>query len=382
MASRPLRVEELAEILAFDFDGSKAEIPELRKDWRWNDQEEAVLSMCSGLITVVHHYGVRVVQFSHFSVKEFLTSDRLAASVADVSYFHIPLKPAHAVIAKACLGILLHSHSDKSCGDAKSMAKSNSPLTYYAAGHWMDHARFEDVSTQIQLGMQRLFNPENPYFKAWHRLYSLVHHFADSAIYIPSPLYYASLWGFRDLAAHLVDKHALHVNTRYRNPLAAALEGRHFDTAEVLYRRGADVDIRHAGNRIPLQYRRGAIRLADNRILLHDAIVTGSVDVASWLLAHGADADSRDDYDETPLHLAVKYRRIEFVRMLLTHGIIVNAEDKANRIPLHLASERLHVEIVRLLLQHGANVAAHDLHHNTPLLLALSWVSLKTAWLM
>ena len=212
VASRPLRVEELAEILALDFVGSKAEIPELRKDWRWNDQEEVLLSMCSSLITVVHHDGVPVVQFSHFSVKEFLTSDRLAASVADVSYFHIPPRPAHTVIVKACLGILLHSHSDKSRGDAKFKAESYSPLTYYAARHWMDHARFEDVSTQIQLGMQRLFDPKNPYFEAWHKLYSPVHHLADSAINIPSPLYYASLWGFSGLAAHLVDKHALHVN--------------------------------------------------------------------------------------------------------------------------------------------------------------------------
>jgi ankyrin repeat protein len=363
VASRPLRVEELAEILALDFDGSKAEIPKLRKDRRWNDQEEALLSMCSSLVTVVDDNGDRVVQFSHFSVKEFLTSDRLAASVADVSYFHIPPKPAHTVIAKACLGILLHSHSDKSRGDAKFKAKSNSPLTYYAAGHWMDHARFEDVSTQIPLGMQRLFDPRNPYFEAWHKLYSPKHHFADSAISIPSPLYYASLWGFRDLAAHLVDKRTLLVNTRHHNPLAAALDGRHFDIAELLYQRGADVDI----------------RLNDNRILLHDAIVAGSVDVAYWLLAHGADANSRDDNHETPLHPAVKYRRIEFVRMLLMRGIIVNAEDKANRIPLHLASEHLHVEIVRLLLQHGASAAAQDQKHSTPLHLALSWVSVKTA---
>ncbi|KAI9439163.1 hypothetical protein H4582DRAFT_1775797, partial [Lactarius indigo] len=106
VASRPLRVEELAEILALDFDGAKEGIPELKEDWRGEDQQETVLSTCSSLISVVDDGGHRVVQFSHFSVKEFLTSVRLAGSSVDVSYFHISLEPAHTVIVKACLGVL------------------------------------------------------------------------------------------------------------------------------------------------------------------------------------------------------------------------------------------------------------------------------------
>src|SRR6266702_6849484 len=79
VASRPLQVEELAEVLAFDL--SKGGIPKLIADWRWEDQEEAVLSACSSLVTIISNYGYRVVQFSHLSVKEFLTSDRLARSM-------------------------------------------------------------------------------------------------------------------------------------------------------------------------------------------------------------------------------------------------------------------------------------------------------------
>ncbi|KAH9173157.1 hypothetical protein EDB89DRAFT_1905449 [Lactarius sanguifluus] len=118
VASRPLRVEELAEILALDFDGAKEGIPELKEDWRWNDQQEAVLSTCSSLISVVDNGRHRVVQFSHFSVKEFLTSERLAASNTDASDFHIRLEPAHTVIVGACMGILLQSVNGT--GDAKA----------------------------------------------------------------------------------------------------------------------------------------------------------------------------------------------------------------------------------------------------------------------
>ena len=107
VAARPLRVEELAEVLAFDFDEAPGGIPRLNADWRREDQERAVLSTCSSLITVVHDGYLRVVQFSHFSVKEFLTSDRLAAAAEDISFYHIAPAPAHTILTQACLGILL-----------------------------------------------------------------------------------------------------------------------------------------------------------------------------------------------------------------------------------------------------------------------------------
>src|ERR1700747_1628782 len=83
VAVSPLRVAELAEVLAVDFGtASCGGTSRLNTDWRWEDQEEAVLSTCSSLISVVDEYGVQVVQFSHFSVKEFLTSSRIAGSMA------------------------------------------------------------------------------------------------------------------------------------------------------------------------------------------------------------------------------------------------------------------------------------------------------------
>ncbi|KAH9079411.1 hypothetical protein EDB83DRAFT_1270371 [Lactarius deliciosus] len=97
-AIQPLRVEELAEVLALDF--STGAIPSLNTDWRWEDQEEAVLSACSSLVTVIVNNGSRVVQFSHFSVQEFLASDRLASSIDEVSHFHILLGPSHAMFVQ------------------------------------------------------------------------------------------------------------------------------------------------------------------------------------------------------------------------------------------------------------------------------------------
>ncbi|KAN0141638.1 hypothetical protein V8E53_000100, partial [Lactarius tabidus] len=39
VAMRPLRVEELAEVLAFELDSAEGELPRYHPDWRWEDQE-------------------------------------------------------------------------------------------------------------------------------------------------------------------------------------------------------------------------------------------------------------------------------------------------------------------------------------------------------
>jgi len=167
VAVRPLRVAELTEILAIDFgaathDGTSS----LNSGWRWEDQERAVLSTCSSLITIVDEKGIQVVHFSHFTVKEFLMSPRLATSSVDVSRFHIQLEPAHTILAKACLGVLLRLGG----GVDKRSLKKTFPLARYAAEHWVTHAQFESVSLQIRDGMENLFDPEKPYFSAWRRV--------------------------------------------------------------------------------------------------------------------------------------------------------------------------------------------------------------------
>jgi len=76
VASRPLLVEELAEILAFDF--KSGTIPKFHKDWHLKNPVKAILSACSMLLSIVdvetYSETYRVVQFAHFTVKEFLTS--------------------------------------------------------------------------------------------------------------------------------------------------------------------------------------------------------------------------------------------------------------------------------------------------------------------
>ena len=136
VAVRPLRVDELAEVLAIRF--CPGQLPQYHAAWQSDDAQEAVLSTCSSLISVVNVDGSSVVQFSHFSVKEFLISDRLAKykSTDEISRFHVLPLSAHTIIAQASLTVLLHlgNHVDKD-------SIKNFPFAQYAAQHW-----FEGVS--------------------------------------------------------------------------------------------------------------------------------------------------------------------------------------------------------------------------------------------
>ncbi|KAI9435330.1 hypothetical protein H4582DRAFT_2100470 [Lactarius indigo] len=171
-AARPLRVEELAEILALDFDEAKGATPKLKEDWRWEDRQRAVLATCSSMIIEVDDGGSRVIQFTHFSVKEFLTSDRLAASKGDASYFHIIPEPAHTTLAQACLGILLQLVGSID----NEEVEDRFPLARYASRHWVEHAQFGTVSSRIEDGMRLLFDSTKPHFSAWLKLHDIDNH--------------------------------------------------------------------------------------------------------------------------------------------------------------------------------------------------------------
>jgi hypothetical protein len=161
VAVRPLRVEELAELLAFEFDAPEGGIPKYRPAMRLDNQTQAVLSTCSSLVTIVGDlWGRQVVQFSHFSVKEFLVSNRLASSLGDISRYHIRLESAHTILTQACLGLLLHSDDITE----KEESVEHSPLARYAAEHWVEHAQFEDVASRVKDGMEMLFDPSQASF--------------------------------------------------------------------------------------------------------------------------------------------------------------------------------------------------------------------------
>jgi hypothetical protein len=451
VATRPLRVAELAEVLAVDFDDAEG-IPRLKPDWWWEEQELALLSACSSLIAIVeagasnsdsdaeandsasgveagdsdddveagHSHleaetndgdshidasnsdshidasnsdshidasnsdshidasdsdldmeashndseaetedgnsrleagDLRIVQFLHFSVKEFLTSTRLATASGNVSNYHIDSEPAHMILTQACLGVLLQIQDD-----VEGCTPEDHPLARYAAEHWATHAQFGEVSSRLHKGMEYLFNANKPHFKVWRTLCDIdTRPNYEAAFYwfvpvdksLAAPLYYAALCGFHDLVEHLITKHPQDVNADggyYVRPLVAALAGEHFQTADLLRHNGADLDARGLIGRNPL----------------HATADSGNLEVVRILIEYNpADINARDEYGSTPLSLAsasYNHKDGSVHQLLLEHGADINMQDQSGWTSLHHASSFGALEVVRVLLEHGADV--------------------------
>ena len=344
-AVRPLQVKELAEVLAFDFNAEGT--PKLNQNWRWEDQEEAVMSACSSLVAIVNDGDSRIVQFSHFSVKEFLTADRLVEPVRDVSPYHIELEAAHTILAQACIGVLLRLGDHVDRDNIKEF-----PLAPYAGEHWPIHAKFGSVSARIKDGMERLFDEDKPHFATWLWIYI---GFVTMRPEKPGsvPLLYAASFGFRDLAAHLITEHPEHVNARdisENTPMQAAVQGGNPDVISLLLEHDADIDSRNQ----------------NGWTSLHCASSSGTLSVGKCLLDHGADINAREIDGWTPLYVCVLYATseglasVEFTQMLLERGAMVDARDNSGRTSLHIAVESARTRLARLLLEYGADVNARD----------------------
>ena len=335
-AVRPLKVKELAEVLAFDF--STEGIPKLNLGWRWDDQEEAVMSACSSLVMIVKDGDSQVVQFSHFSVKEFLTADRLAEPIRDVSRYYIRLEAAHTILVRACLGVLLQLDDRTDRDSIRSF-----PLAQYAGQYWATHARIENVSLRIKEGMECLFDADKLPLALWLWIYNADRGGRSMTTMCPEkpeavPLYYAAMLGFRGLVEHLIDKHPEHVNARggYEvTPLHAAASAGHFNILLILIEHGADVEARNDFN--------------------ETALITATrschTEFIRMLLERGASTDARSSpLDWAALHWAATSGRIDVVQVFLDCGVDVHVRDNRGCTPSELASHVNDLKIAELLL--------------------------------
>ena len=242
VAFRPLHTEELADLFAVSFDTDAPTT--FHPNWQLLNAEEAVLSACSSLISFDNVAGSQVVQFSHSSVKDFLTSAQLSNMEKRLSYYHIIPESAHATLAHACLCVLLQLNSDI---NKKTIRRF--PLALYAARHWFDHVQLGHTSPHIQEMEKRLFDPEKPHFAAWIWLYDIDRDWREpmSEMYptrpAAGPLYYSTMCGFHSLTEYLLSGLSQDVNSRggsYTTPLHAASVKGHSEVVSLLLRHGAD----------------------------------------------------------------------------------------------------------------------------------------------
>jgi ankyrin repeat protein len=202
--------------------------------------------------------------------------------------------------------------------------------------------------------MEYFFDADKSHWTTWCRVQSI-----DQSV-VPNtfPLYFAALGGFFDLVEHLIAKNPEHINAggdESSTPLGAALDGRHFQVAELLYRHGADVDAGRSSY-TPLY------EACDNEVL----------DTAQWLLNHGANVNIQNDGLWAPLHYAVDGGQFPVFQMLIEHNADIDIRTNFGKSPLHLAASSHvkgdhHIDIMQLLLDRGADPNARDSDDSTPL---------------
>jgi len=358
VAPRPLSVKELAEFLAFDFEIGP--IPQFHEGWRLEDPVAAVLSTCSTLLAVVNVKGSKVIQFSHFSVKEYLTSTRLTEKCDPISSpgrFHVSVAAAHTLVAQACLGLLLHFGDDITAGSLQTF-----PLAEYAARHWVGHGQCADALSNLRDGIKLLFDPSRPHLAVWVWIYDLEGSWSQTWwVEKPprlreTPLHYAALYCSDTTLRFLVTEYPEDVNARSQDdnstPLHRASGNGRAEVVRILLEHGAD----------PIaQSKRGWAPL-------HRASDRGHVEVVRLLIGFGAGVSARDDQGWTPLHWASDRGHADVACVLLEHGADATARDEQGWTPLHRASDQGHAELARVLLERGgAEVTARDKYGWTPL---------------
>jgi hypothetical protein len=282
-------------------------------------------------------------------------------SKMDISrYHHIPLEPAHTVMAQACLSILLQLrlHIDEARID-------EFPLVFYAVKYFGDHAEFGNVLSHIWDGVGHLLDADEPHFAAWFWI-RRVHLSNKPKVPQPpdvTPLHYVVEHGYRGLVDYLISKRPedLNVRSKYGTPLHAALNQKHADVAQLLLEHGIGVDVRDMLSRTPL----------------HLAADHGFLGVTRTLVERNADTNARDIFGDTPLHRMMadwflkpettQDCRIDAMKFLLEHGADPDAKNDDHRTPLHEASYNGSVKGAQLMLEHGANIHARDKEGQTPL---------------
>lgn len=235
-SERPLRIEEAVDAIAVNLE----EAPGFNPAKRMPVPAE-ITQYCSSLTilaNVPNRQGgtVTEVQLAHFSVKEYLTSDRLDKDLAR----DMKETAARTAIAKVCLTYLLSIKSD-----SLDQVLQKFPLAHYSARYWMSHAVAKKESRQaLVTTMMQLFTSKNTYHLYYQLLYPAIRWQYPEERLVPEPLYHASQGGLVECVQILLNKGAYvnALNGDFGNALQEASYNGHKKIVEILLDKGANVN--------------------------------------------------------------------------------------------------------------------------------------------
>lgn len=361
-----------------------------------------------------------VVSLSHYSVKEYISSERLRNSALS-SYFASE-RIANTFLAECCLIYLL----DYNGGEISSIRDFEEyHLLEYSAVSWMDHWRLaesDEENSLLRRLLYRLFDTfdRNAYVN-WLNIYnpdhvalgnrlgrfsvgeikrspdlhvqplywasclgdlplvqSLVEQGCDVSVtegYFGSALVAAAFHGHKDVVEYLL--RGADPNTqvgKFGNALQAASAGGCCSVVRLLINAGADVNAQGGeyntaliaaathehDDVVALLIKNGADLNIESRThgsTLYQAASVGDGKMVIALLGAGADVNEVGDSDGTALYAAALSGSVPLVQTLIRRGADVNKGGRGGYgYPLTAAAKKGHAQIARILLRAGADV--------------------------
>jgi ankyrin repeat protein len=382
-SNRPLSIEETVDVIAVD---TEAE-PHFDPSNRMPDPRE-ISHYCSSLVVVVPTASGNMLQLAHFSVQEYLISDRLDSDTA----LYFQKWTASATIAQVCLAYLLQFEQEL----PPQEVQAKFPLAQYSACSWIDHAAVaERDDNHLRSLIERFYCFKEASYRVCYSLHRPDRRWMDfetiASSTPASPLYYAAFGNLPKTVEMLLDKGA-DVNAQggdYGNALQAASSEGHEQVVKLLLNKGADVNAQGGdydnalcaasskGHEqvVGLLLKKGANVNTQGGYYgnaLQAASSKGNEQVVKLLLNKGADINVQGGRYSNALQAASSEGHEQVVKLLLNKGADVNPQGGSYSNALCVASSRGHEQVVRLLVEKGANINAQGIGYSNALCAASS----------
>ncbi|KAJ5312860.1 hypothetical protein N7508_003690 [Penicillium antarcticum] len=348
ISDRPLTITELIGAIAVNF----SEPPQIDSEGRSYDPND-LFGICGILVepaVIETYYGQAIVaRIAHFSLREYLQSDRMLQQKA--KQFGIRQDHANAEMAQTCLVYL--SDPNLSVEMSNEMRIAQFPFAKYAAQYWYHHyERTTARRPHLEALALRLFQNKAS-FAAWVNLHDfdsgmLLVVFERPFHQMPPPIYYSALLGLENVLKALIKaspnqllrESSLNDNTGHHGCAlqAASFEG-HESVVQTLLEYGANPNVQggYSGN------------------ALQAASYNGYERIVQMLLEKGADPNIQSENFGGALQTASRRGHKNIVQMFLKRGVEVNAQTALGATALQAASFEGHESVVQILLEHGAD---------------------------